>query len=309
MRKLKLPLIAISLLVNTIFFHVEATQASSSPQATLRFFQDYLDSAKSDYINQMNKLRLNFELSVEAKEKNISQAKAIWNQNNKIKVIKLGDNRNYWGNFNCPSERPACIDIDKGPKFQVGEITSIKEIVVSEVSYLREIDLILSLGLIELLNPVNYQQSAQIIVNETISISNLKKQYSTEKMNLEGIYREELKVTPAVKALKRALRTRGNFDKAFVTALKFEYNQKRLDELANLPFSTIDSLKSFDSALSVTRLSLDADSVARKYSYNEANRINRSCGNIFIKEFKFKDMFSKVSEVYLDATGRNLRLN
>ena len=298
----------ILVIVFSLFSQLTTVPAYStiSPKKVQSFFQQYLQQAESDYYSGLSKAKSSYEFSLATKEESIRQAKLIILRNNQIRVLKLGENRNYWGNFNCPDTRPSCIYVDKGPKFEVGEIATVKEAVVNSPSNLSEIDLIVSMGLVELLNPKEFTQASRIIRDESLAIENLKKNYQTEQLKIESAFEDASQIEPALLAIKRALKNSSNFEKAFVVALKFDYNQRGLDELARLPFRYINSIKALDSAIKVTRLSEDADAVAASYSYSGALKINSICGKTFISETKFKIMYSKVSEVYKQATGRKL---
>jgi hypothetical protein len=280
--------------------------AKVSGKQVLVYFQNYLTKAESEYNSNTAKVKQQLEIAIETSEKKIRQAKQDFLRSNQIKVIKLGDNRNYWGSFNCPMTRPDCIYVDKGPKFEVGEVTTIKEVVSSKTEYLNEIDLIVSLGLIELLTPTEFQLASKTIREQTAAMAASQSKFKADMLSIESKFEEANKVQPAILAIKRALKTPNSFEAAFVTALKFEYNREKLDELARLPFRYIDSLKTLDSAIKVTRISEDADTVASRYSYTGARKINTICGKTFITEIEFKEMYGKIASLYREATGSKL---
>lgn len=297
------------LLVAVLAIAIQSNPAySSSTEAkrTLVKFQEYLAKAERDYRNTYTKAKSDFDSTLSSKESLIRKAQQDFLNSNQVRVLKLGDNRNYWGSFNCPITRPNCIYVDKGPKFEVGEITSIKGTIADKVANLDEIELILNLGLIELLTPKEYLSATKIIREETLAIATLRKEFQNDSLLIQQEYEQALLVEPAILAIKRAGKSPGNFQKAFVTALRFEYNRARLDEIARLPFRYIDSLKALDSAVKVTKLSEDADDVAASYSLAGAARINKICGKTFITESKFRELFSEISNVYRDLTGKRL---
>jgi hypothetical protein len=285
---------------------ITPAHAVTSPNKALAAFNGYLKDAKDKYASGMAKAKSDYENALSAKQALIASAKNDFKQFNRIKVLKLGENRNYWGSFNCPSNRPDCIYVDKGPKFEVGEVTTIKDVVAESIPPLDEIEIIIGLGLIELQTPTEYRRAAATIKSETLAIEVLKKNYAATRAALESDYEKALVVEPAILAIKRASKNPKDFDKAFVTALKFEYNVQGLDELANMPFRYIDSFKALDSAVKVTKLSQDADMVADRYTMSGAQRINRICGNTFLSDPEFRNMYASISSLYKQLLGKKL---
>jgi hypothetical protein len=289
------------------FFPPPISQAATSPTKVLNAFSSYLKKAELTHTTGMATAKSNYEKTLTMKQAVIASAKNDFKQFNRVKVLKLGDNRNYWGSFNCPASRPDCIYVDKGPKFEVGEFTTIKDAIAEKTDWLDEIELIVSLGLIELQSPNEYRRATSAIKNETLAIENLNRNYASTKQALEESYESALVVEPAILALKRASKNSKDFENAFVTALKFDYNVQGLDELANLPFRYINSLKALDSAVKVTKLSQEADSVASSYTMASASKINKICGNTFTKDAKFREMFSQVASLYEQFVGEKLK--
>jgi hypothetical protein len=297
-----------SMLASVLVFTLplSGAEAATSPKKALSAFRGYLSDAERTYTSGMAKAKSEYDAALSIKQSNITQAKKDFRQYNQVRVLKLGDNRNYWGNFNCPTTRPDCIYVDKGPKFEVGEVTTIKDVIADGVPWLDEIDLIIGLGLIELQSPTEYRRAATIIKSETLAIDTLNRNYTSTKMSLQRAYEEALVVEPAILAIKRASKSPKDFDRAFVTALKFEYNLQGLDELANLPFRYINSLKALDSAVKVTKLSQDADEVAARYTMAGATKINKICGKTFISDTKFVNMFNQIADLYVKLLGKRI---
>ncbi len=287
---------------------IPTNSAPTTPQNVLVFFQNYLSKAESSYKNNLAILDKQFTSVITAKEYAIFLAKQEFSKYNQIRVLKIGDNRNYWGNFDCPVNRPACKDVDKGEKFEVGEVTTIKKAIADSVPSIEEIDLIVRLGLVELINPREYQATSKLIREETAAIIVSKAKYRLDSTAIEDIYAKAISVKPAITAIKRASKNPSIFQEAFVTAMKFKYNQVALDGLARRSFGFIDNLKALDTAIEVTRLSQDADVVASRYTYAGAVKINRICGKTFISDIEFMEMFKRVAEVYQQATGKKLKL-
>lgn len=307
MTKLRLSgILLITSFVSSLIF-VPLVNATAPANKVLKGFQSFLKDAEVNYENSLSNLTSSYKANIAVREALILAAKKDFLSFNKIKVVRLGDNRNYWGNFNCPSTRPSCIDVDKGPKFEVGEITSMKDVIAENPAYLDEIDLIVRIGLIELQNPMEYQKASNTIRTEVKAVALATAKYNSDKLMLDNSYAEVKKVEPAILAAKRAAKNLKEFDKAFVIALEFEYNKERLDELASLPFRYINSLKALDSAVKVTKLSNSADLVAERYTMSGALSINRTCGTTFIREPEFKERFSRIAKVYLDITGKTIK--
>ncbi len=222
----------------------------------------------------------------------------------------MGDNRNYWGSFNCPPERPDCIAIDKGEAFKVGEITTIKDSVTKNISFLDEIAVIKNLGLIQLLDETNFNRVAKQIKDQTNALANLKMAYEQDmalaKKSLDDALIFSYAVETAKIAAKRANLNASIYEKAFLTAFIFEYNRDGLDRLATKPWSSINNLKALDSAVKITRLSQQADEIDSKYNFKSATLLNNLCGKVFINEASYKRDFSFISKLYLKVTKKKL---
>jgi hypothetical protein len=249
-----------------------------------------------------------YQPQITSTENKIKEAKSKFLTSNQVRVLKLGDNRNYWGNFDCPATRPACIDIDKGPKFQVGEITTIKSLIADKSEYLEEMEIIFGLGLVEILNPSTYQEASKTIRTENSSLISLKEQYKSAQNSISYKRDTGLEVEIALVAAERASKSPSNYDKAFVAALKFEQNRMKLNQLASTPWRYLQNYKALSSAIRVTRLSDQADVVAENYSYSRALAINASCGNAFTGDLVFKNTFKSISAIYKQATKVTLKL-
>jgi hypothetical protein len=304
----KLFVVVITAIIFSSLIATPSSSASTTPQKVLVYFQNYLSKADSSYKNNLAILDKQFTSVITAKEYAIFSAKQEFLKYNQVRVLKIGDNRNYWGSFDCPVNRPTCKDVDKGEKFEVGEVTTIKKAITDSVPLIEEIDLIIRLGLIELINPREYQAASKLIREETAAIIASKAKYRLDNAAIEDTYAEAIKVKPAITAIKRASKNPSIFKKAFVTAMKFKYNQAALDGLARRSFGFIDNLKALDTAIEVTRLSQDADVVASRYTYAGAVKINKICGKTFISDIEFMEMFKKVAEVYQQATGKKLKV-
>jgi hypothetical protein len=177
---------------------------------------------------------------------------------------------------------------------------------------LQTIDLQVKDGLIRLNNPTAYSDVVSTIRVQYQATLSLSSEYLTAKNDAEKARQDvqsmEETISSAILAAKRAGKDSSSFEKAFVTAVKFEYNAKRLDELARAPWTYISSLKALKDAISVTKQSELADSISSRYSYKAALNFNSTYGNLFLSEQEFKDAFKLVASIYGDAVGKQITL-
>jgi hypothetical protein len=295
---------ALMLLVS---YSTSAYGASKSQKVT-DAFESYLERVNIIYDAEILSAGNLYQPQIKSAQTKISDAKLKFLSSSQVKVVKLGDNRNYWGNFDCPATRPACIDVDKGPKFQVGEVTTIKSLIADKTEYLEEIEIILNLGLIEIINLSTYQEASKTIRSETLNLNSLNLQYKSSQNSITSKRDTGLNVEIALLAAQRAAKSPSNYDKAFVAALKFEQNRVKLNELASTPWRYINSYKALSSALSVTRFSDQADTIADNYSYSRALSINSSCGTTFTNDSSFKSLFGLIATIYKQATKVTIKL-
>ena len=282
---------------------------ASKSQKVIDAFENYSESVDSTYYAELLSASNVYQPQIDLSNKKIKDAKLRFLASNQVKVLKLGDNRNYWGNFDCPTTRPSCIYVDKGPLFQVGEVTNIKSLIADKNEYLDEIDIILGLGLIEIINLPTYQEASKTIRSETINLNTITQQYKGVQNTIsQKKYTTEIAAEMGLLAAQRAAKSPSNYDKAFVVALKFEQNRLKLNELASTNWKYINNYKALSSAISVTRISNQADSVSENYSYSRAVSINSSCGSAFTGESGFKSSFNLVASVYKMATKVSIKL-
>ena len=282
---------------------------ASKSQKVIDAFENYSESVDSTYYAELLSASNVYQPQIDLSNKKIKDAKLRFLASNQVKVLKLGDNRNYWGNFDCPTTRPSCIYVDKGPLFQVGEVTNIKSLIADKNEYLDEIDIILGLGLIEIINLPIYQEASKTIRSETINLNTITQQYKGVQNTISlKKYTTEIAAEMGLLAAQRAAKSPSNYDKAFVVALKFEQNRLKLNELASTNWKYINNYKALSSAISVTRISNQADSVSENYSYSRAVSINSSCGSAFTGESGFKSSFNLVASVYKMATKVSIKL-
>jgi len=174
----------LGLIVTSLIFSGTSASAATKPDLVLKGFQSFVANAKSALVS--NKVKYDGDVaaitaiytnSVSAAkstyDKEILAAKNLYEPQinnltqaikdaqaklltvNQVRVLKLGTFRGYWGDLDCPTARPQCASLDdKGNLFQVGEVTKLKAIMGERADYLYEIQLMIDLGLIEMLNPV-----------------------------------------------------------------------------------------------------------------------------------------------------------
>jgi hypothetical protein len=357
----------VAILITSLVFSETSASAATKPALVLKGFQIYVANAKStlamsktNYDASVAAINVAYANSVATSkatfEKEISTAKNLYEpqintakQNikdaqsklltvNQVKVLKLGTFRGYWGNLDCPVTRPQCISLDdKGNLFQVGEATKLKAIMGERADYLYEIQLMIDLGLIEMLNAVEYQKAASTIRSEPDKIKTLNTQWdlanaaASSKQNMafdvarltasgplsrlmdtyesdKTLYENQISAgNLAIRAAKRASKNPSVFDKAFVTAYKFDYNVKGLDDIANLSFSSLNTLRSFLSQFAIIDLADKSASVDASYNYFSAEKINKSVGNVFTSDEEFQGPAKLVASQYKKLSKVNLK--
>ena len=135
-------------------------------------------------------------------------------------------------------------------------------------------------------------------------LSQLMQNYDADKLFFES---QITAGNTAIRAAKRASKNPSVFDKAFVTAYKFEYNVKGLDDIANLPFSSMNSLRSVLSQYAIIELADKAASVDASYNYLSAEKINKSVGNVFTSDKEFQEPAKLVATQYKKLTKVSLK--
>lgn len=301
---------------------------ASSVQTTKSIFENEIFSAKNLYEPQINN-------AIQA----IQDAQAKLLTVNQVKVVKQGSDRNSWGYLNCSATRPACIYVDKGPLFQIGEVTTLKTFAGNswEFDYFRGIQQMIDDGLIELLNAGEYQKTVNTIRTKTddqktltlqwemtnsaamkkqstalesarlvagVPLSELMQNYDSNKLTFGN---QISAGNSAIRAAKRASKNSSVFDKAFVAAFKFQYNVKGLDNIANLPFSSLNTLRSVLSQYSIIELADKAAGVDASYSFSGAESINKSVGNVFTSDKEFQIPAKLVASEYKKLTKVSIK--
>jgi hypothetical protein len=309
-----------------------------SAAALNAIYENTVANAKSSYEKELLTAKNLYEPQIIASNQSIKDAQAKLLTVNQVKVVKLGTFRSYWGNLDCPVTRPQCVSLDdKGNLFQIGEITRLKAIMGERSDYLYEIQLMIDLGLIEMLNAVEYQKAATIIRTEPEKIKSLTSEWDASsaaaaakqntaiefaRMTVSGplmtlkedfdskksFYESQIAAgNSAIRAAKRASKNPTSFDKAFVTALKFEYNVKWLDDIANLSFSSLNTLRSYLSQFAIIKLADEAAGVDSSYNYQAAEKVNKSVGNVFTSDEEFQAPAKLITAHYRKLTKVSLK--
>jgi len=340
--------------------------AASKPELVIKGFQQYVANAKSalvsskvNYESKVSSINSEYSKAIEAAKltydrevltaKNlyepqinssllsIKEAKTKLLTVNQVRVLKQGNERSKWGYLNCPPTRLDCVYVDKGELFVIGEVTTLKSIIVENVDYLAEVQSMVDAGLIELLNSVDYKKASNLIREEPLKIKAntalwdsansaavSKQKAANEAARLAAsaplmLLMENFEVNKstleaqisagnwAIRAAKRASKNPSTFEKAFVTAFKFEYNVKGLDRIANMSFADLNSLRLLLSQFSTIELADKAASIDASYNYLAAERINKAVEDVFTSDEEFQMPAKLVVAQYRKLTKVTLK--
>jgi hypothetical protein len=276
--------------------------ASPKSDKLIAEFNRFISVTQSDYEAKVSEAESKYQPLIRQAQGKIQAAISDLRSANKVKVLKLGTNRSYWGQFDCPVSRPLCIGVDKGPEFQVGETIVMKDIVLSDLDQLYVMELILKDGLVELLNPTTYLRAVENFRSAYRDLATATNDLDSAKFRATDARLTNLEYADAIRiaklAAKRADKTPKDFNRAFSNAFIFEYNRIELNKYASTPFSQINSVKALNNVIEISKLSSQADAVASSYSFNGANKLNKLCGNVFTSEPDFKSDFSFISGLF-----------
>jgi len=297
--------------------------ASKSQQVTTAF-ENFLDNVISTYDTEILNAANTYVPQIKVSQNKLLAAQSQFLNVNQVTILKT---TSYSSSppiaidaVNCPTTRPNCKSVMKSNEFITGEIANIYDFVGGVEAFtkssfiqmntgmLQTIDTQIKDSLIKFNNPTGYADAVTTIRFETSNFESLNKQYQNGKTSITAKRDAGLLVEPAILAAERAAKSPSNYDKAFIVALKFEQNRLKLSELASTPWRYINNYKALSSAISITRLSDQADSISDAYSYSKALRINSSCSTAFTGELEFKSTFKLVSSIYRQATRVSLKL-
>ena len=324
MRKLSL---ALALLILVPVSMVPAHAATKSAVLT-KAFQKYLTDGEAEYAKAIMDAKALYEPQISTAESKLLAAQSQFALYNQVNILKTTTHSPSGAiaidAVNCPATRSDCKDPSyKSNEFKAGEVATVYSFTGGDAAFLNSsyaqmnmgllqtVDLQIKDGLISLVNSAGYNGAVSAIRTQYQNVQNLTQQYAQAKSDaetkLQDVQRMKSFITSAIISTKRANLNSGTFEKAFVSSFKFEYNAKRLDELARAPWTYISSLKALKDAVSVTRQSELADSISNNYSLKAASGLNSTYGNLFLSEQEYKDGFHLVSEIYRTASGVTLK--
>jgi hypothetical protein len=228
-------------------------------------------------------------------------------------------------NITVPVAGTGTYDGNEWPDWNAGDITTIQLFNTDE----KLVQDGISLGYIIPLNPTAYDANRLAYKTQSTKIIDLTQQAgaarsaATKKFDnaisvirtttnnalafednryeqaLAELEAQQAQTETFILAAKRASKDYKTFDKAFSTALAFEYNRAQLTELADLPWTAFTSLRSLSSLSKVIALADFADAVAAKYTMANALKLNASIGNTFTKEPTFLAGAKKAKAIYV----------
>jgi hypothetical protein len=306
----KISLIVLVLVLSTL----STTSAPAALKSTkiIAVLDAHLAQVNSDHKKALSEADKTYQPMIFASQKQAEDAFTRLKSLNKATVVKIGNNRGYWGQFECPEKRPNCIGVDKGPEFQIGDSISFKEITLKDVDQLYVNQLIIQDGLVEMVNASGYNSAADSFRKAMSDLSLATLQLAQAKASANTQHADGLSITESIKiakiAARRADKNPASYEKSFVTSYVFESNREGLRRYASTPFSQINSLKALDDVIEITKLSKQADQIAARYSLTSAAKFNKICGSTFTGEPEFKADFRKIAELFKKATNTNLSL-
>ena len=136
------------------------------------------------------------------------------------------------------------------------------------------------------------------------SLATLDDVYQTSKTELEA---QQTAANLALLASKRAAKDPANFDVAFSTAYKFEYNRQMMDQIADEAWTGEWTYRTIDSIIKVNKLAAAGDAIASKYSLVSAKNFNSLVGNAFTNEPDFRAALKVLTATYKQTTKVTLK--
>ena len=133
----------------------------------------------------------------------------------------------------------------------------------------------------------------------TNALAALDDAYETAKAQLEA---QQTAANLALLATKRAAKDTANFDVAFSTAYKFEYNRMMVDQIADEAWTGDWTFRTIDSIIKVNKLAVTGDAIAGKYSMTAAKSFNSLVGNAFTNEPDFRAALKVLTSTYKQTT-------
>ena len=321
------PAVLLLVLGLSLSFTAQA-QAADKTTILTKAFQKYLTDGEAAYLQAMSVAKNQYEPQIAATQAKIATALTQFKNVNQATVLNSPPPsntglRNYMSALKCPANSDCAMPGTLTGGYANGAVTTVMDLIGGDQAFnssfnaqlnlgiLQTVDLGVSNGLYKLTNPVEYNSVANTLRTQYDSLISLSQQYTAAQSSAASdrnyIQSMQPVIATAILSAKRAKANSSAFDKAFVTSLKFEYNAKRLDELASAPWTYITSLKALNNAVSVTKSSMQADAVSSHYSYSAAGNINAIYGNLFLNEAGYKSNLNLIVGIYKSATGVTLK--
>ncbi|CAB4738574.1 MAG: hypothetical protein F2704_00020 [Actinobacteria bacterium] len=136
------------------------------------------------------------------------------------------------------------------------------------------------------------------------ALENLDEAYESAKAQLEA---QQTAANLALLAAKRASKDPSNFDVAFATAYKFEYNRQMVGEIADAAWTGDWTFRTIDSIIKVNKLAVTGDAIGNKYSLAAAKSFNSMVGNAFTNEPDFRAALKVLTGTYKKTTKVTLK--
>lgn len=243
-----------------------------------------------------------------------------------LEIVKRTCNGSTNPLFGARSTKGAAGSTIGGEDWQKGEIGTL-----NTWDFGKDLEAVLADGYMVAVNLADFDSTRLAIKSETANLSSLTAIYGKAKLDAQAKSEKAIAVTNAatenaltfennrfeqaledlelqqaqaesfILAAKRASKDYKSFNKAFTTALQFEFNRVQLAQLADSPWSSITSLRTMNSLIKVIALADLADTIASRYTMANAAKLNASVGNTFTKDPTFsaslktsKALYSKV---------------
>ena len=296
----------------SIFLIIPAgsAHAITNSQKLISALQMYLDETESNYTKDIAAAGTQFQPLIESSAKKMQDAYSQLKSASKVKIIKIGTNRSYWGQLECPELRPNCIGVDKGPEFQIGELSSFKDSTLKDIDQLNVNQLMIQDGLIELISSSTYLTGAQNFKKAFSEWTLATQQYVLAKSQAEVRRADRLAfenaVDIAIKSAKRAGKSPKVFENAFNVSVIFEINRSQLDKYASTPFSQIKSVKALNNVIQLTRLSAQADQISNSYNLQKAIAFNKVCGSALIGDSDVRATLNFIADIYRQTLNKKI---
>lgn len=304
-----------------------AAGAASKSAILVKAFQKYEADARAADLQALNQAQALFDSRMAASKSKLLEAQRQMSLANQVTILMTTSHSGTApvaiDAVNCPSSRPDCTSAYKSNEFTAGEVATIYSLIGGDAAFLtpsyaemnlallQTIDRQIGDGRIRLNDPTAYAFAVARIRAEYQNTLIWTQQYAqaqTQALASQEAARSlKPTISSAVLAAKRAASNSSIFEKAFLTSFRFDYNARRLDELARAPWKYISSLKSLNDAIAVTQQSEDADAISAHYTYSSAAKFNRTYGNLFLNEPGYRTGFAVIAGIYKATTGTVLR--